>query len=266
MGDGHASLPPTVPERLDRSLREYWLERAAQHTCDSYAGVQLMKFPEDLRVYEHLLWDGHVNAVIELGAAFGASALWFRDRLRTMETYGRIGRWQVISVDVDVSQAQPHLEGEEGITLMPGDLNDPALPEAVADELYVDSNCLVVEDSAHIYSTTRAALDGFARFVGPGGFFVVEDGCVDIEEMRLLPDWPRGALPAIDDWLASPQGQEFSVRRELEIYGLSCHPRGFLQRSTTAAPASPGRRRRRRRLLGRRRVAPAGAAKRRPRP
>ncbi len=138
-----------------------------------------------------------------------------------------------------------------GRSFEPGDLNDSALPEAVADELYADSNCLVVEDSAHVYSTTRAALDGFARFVGPGGFFVVEDGCVDVEEMRLLPDWPRSVLPAIDDWLASPEGQEFSVRRELEVYGLSCHPRGFLQRSTTAAPASPGRRRRRRRPLGR---------------
>ena len=57
--------------------------------------------------------------------------------------------------------------------------------------------CFVVEDSAHTYETTLAALGSFARFVPQGGFFVVEDGCVDIEEMRLAPDWPRGVLPAM---------------------------------------------------------------------
>jgi cephalosporin hydroxylase len=93
-----------------------------------------------------------------------------------------------------------------------------------------DARCLVVEDSAHVYDTTRAALEGFHRFVEPGCFFVVEDGCVDIDELRLSPDWPRGVLPALSDWLATPSGGDFVVRRDLELYGVSCHPGGFLQR------------------------------------
>jgi cephalosporin hydroxylase len=89
---------------------------------------------------------------------------------------------------------------------------------------------MVIEDSAHVYETTTAALRGFARFVPAGGFFVVEDGCVDVEEMRLTPDWPRGVHPALNDWLETPAGRRFTVRRDLELYGLSCHPGGFLQR------------------------------------
>ena len=88
----------------------------------------------------------------------------------------------------------------------------------------------MIEDSAHVYETTYASLAGFARFVPPGGFFVVEDGCVDVDEMRLSPDWPRGVLPALHDWLGTPRGQGFRVRRDLELYGISCHPEGFLQR------------------------------------
>ena len=50
-------LPPPVSVDLHApALRDYWRERAAQHTDDSYAGVRMSKFPEDLRVYEHLLW------------------------------------------------------------------------------------------------------------------------------------------------------------------------------------------------------------------
>ncbi len=65
---------------------------------------------------------------------------------------------------------------------------------------------MVVEDSAHAYDTTMAALVGFAGFVPAGGFFVVEDGCVDIEPMRLRSTWPRGVLPAVDEWLMTPEG------------------------------------------------------------
>ncbi|MGI8557938.1 MAG: methyltransferase domain-containing protein [Solirubrobacteraceae bacterium] len=66
--------------------------------------------------------------------------------------------------------------------------------------------CFVVEDSAHRYDTTKAALEQFSRFVPPGGYFVVEDCCVDIYEMRLTDDWPRGALPTLKEWLMSEQG------------------------------------------------------------
>jgi cephalosporin hydroxylase len=230
------ALPPNVEVTPTRGeLREYWLARAAQHTQDSYAGVPLSKFPEDLRVYEHLLWESAANVVIELGAWCGASALWFRDRLRANASYGRIAEPLVISIDIEIAAARAHIDAvdpaHEGIVLLEGSVTDPALPERVAELVPAGARCLVVEDSAHVYETTYAALEGFHRFVGPGGFFVVEDGCVDVEELRLSPDWPRGVLPAVNDWLATPDGQAFTVRRELELYGLSCHPSGFLQRT-----------------------------------
>jgi hypothetical protein len=37
-------------------------------------------------------------------------------------------------------------------------------------------------------------------------------------------------LPALDAWLATSEGGEFEQRRDLELYGITCHPRGFLQR------------------------------------
>jgi cephalosporin hydroxylase len=211
-----------------------------QHTLDSYAGVTISKFPEDLRAYEHLIWECRTNVVIELGAQWGGSALWFRDRLRTMRMYGRIGSAQVITVDLSVAPARELIAAADPgyaaeITLLEGDVCDPALPDTVAEHLPPAARCLVVEDSAHTYETTIAALTGFARFVPVGGYFVVEDGCVDVEEMRVSEDWPRGVLPALETWLASPEGANFTVRRDLECYGLSCHPRGFLQRTAAGA-------------------------------
>jgi cephalosporin hydroxylase len=107
---------------------------------------------------------------------------------------------------------------------------DPDLPDRVAGLIHTGARCMVIEDSAYTYDTTWAALIGFVRFVPLGGYFVVEDGCVDIEEMRASDEWPRGVLPALNSWLATPDGQRFTVRRDRERFGLSCHSRGFLQR------------------------------------
>jgi cephalosporin hydroxylase len=228
-------LPPAVDPPFGGSVGEYWRARAKQHTQDNYAGVPLSKFPEDLRVYEHLLWIGAPQVVIELGSQFGGSALWFRDRLAALARYGRGGEPHVIAVDVEIERtreclAEHHADALDGIDLVAGDVLDPGLPAQVEELLRPGERALVVEDSAHVYETTMAALDGFSRFVPVGGFFVVEDGCVDVEEMRIETSWPRGVLPAVEEWLAGPEGGGFEQRRDLELYGLSCHPGGFLQR------------------------------------
>jgi cephalosporin hydroxylase len=230
-------LPPTVKIDLEHdSLRSYWLARARQHTKDAYAGVTFSKFPEDLRVYEHLLWLDAPDLVIEIGTQFGASALWFRDRLRALHAYGRIDREpRVITLDLNQAPAREALPAVDcdfhrDIELVEGDVCDPAIPDVVASLIADGTRCLVVEDSAHTQQTTSAALRGFARFVPPRGFFVVEDRCVDIDAMRAGDDWPRGVLPALAEWLQTPEGAGFTVRRDLELYGVSCHPGGFLQR------------------------------------
>lgn len=236
-----APRPPSVVADVERGdLRSYWRDRARQHTDDSYAGLRLSKFPEDLRTYEHLLWESSADTVIEIGTDHGGSALWLRDRLRALRGLGRIDRpGRVISIDIDQSFAAPALAAlpagaVEGIELVEADVTSPSLADRVAAMLRPEARCLVIEDSAHVAETTRAALEGFARFVPPRGFFVVEDGCVDVEAMR-LPSWPRGVLPALRDWLETPEGRNFEVRRDLELYGLSSHPFGFLQRRQSSS-------------------------------
>jgi cephalosporin hydroxylase len=236
-GDTDSELPPKVEVELTDPVHTLWRRRAAQHTKDWYAGVKLAKFPEDLRAYEHLLWASRADVVIELGTSWGASALWFADRLLALEAHGRIERGRVISVDLHTGPAAEAVAGAgrvhgEMITLIAADVCDPDLPARVQELIPAGSRCLVVEDSAHVYETTMAALRGFAMFVPVNVFFVVEDGCVDIEEMRLTEDWPRGVLPALRDWLQTDEGQAFRVRRDLELYGISCHHGGFLQRGT----------------------------------
>jgi cephalosporin hydroxylase len=219
----------------NHTVREFWMTRVAQAVRDVYAGAPLYKLPEDLRVYEHLLWAAAPQVVIEIGSGGGGSSLWFRDRLRTLAAYGRIADPLVVTVELDPSQSIGALEAADpdwrsSIRQVAGDVCDPATARQVEEIVPPGAAVLVTEDSAHVYDTTWAALSHFSSFVQPGGYFVVEDGCVDVEELRLEEGWPRGVLPALHDWLATEQGRSFRRRPDLELYGLTTNIGGFLQR------------------------------------
>ena len=228
-----------VESRGAMTLAEYWHERVALHHDGRYAGLPMLKFPEDLRTYEELIWDSRPEAILELGSLGGGSTLWLRDRLATLHGYGGPPP-RVVSVDISMDQARANLASadpsfEETITLIEGDLTSPKTV-AAAREAVGDAPCMVIEDSAHTYETTAAALATFSSLVPEEGFFVVEDGCVDIEWMRASDDWPRGVQPAVNEWLAG-DGVDFVRRRDLEVYGFTCHPGGILQRRTGLPPA-----------------------------
>jgi cephalosporin hydroxylase len=181
------------------------------------------------------LWASAAQVVIEIGAAGGGSALWFRDRLRTLAAYGRITDPLVVTIELDPSRTIDALESADpdwrsSIQLVAGDVCDPATARQVRDIVPPGAEVLVSEDSAHVYETTWSALTHFSPLVQPGGYFVVEDGCVDKEELRLEKGWPRGVLPALHDWLATEQGRAFRGRPDLELYGLTTNVEGYLQR------------------------------------
>ena len=228
-------FPPRVDPTLTPKTTDYWRARLSTLGVETYCGVPMSKLPEDLRVYQHLMWHDGVDTVIEIGTRHGGSALWFRDTLATAARYGRILDFRVITVDIDLELSDSALANvdpeHEGIEILEGDAQDPGLPALVDELVPENAHCLVVDDSAHDYETTLSVLRGFAGFVPDGGFLVIEDGVVDDEELRVKSsDWPRGVLPAIRDWLKSAEGLQFEVRREMELYGVTTNLKGFLQR------------------------------------
>jgi cephalosporin hydroxylase len=230
------ALPPTTHVDLAEPMRGYWVRRLRHSLRDTYMGIPMQKLPEDLRVYEHLLWISRANVVIELGARKGGSTLWFRHRLDALAACGRIERPRVIAVDQRTEPAAHALGAadpswRDSITLVTGDVGDEGVVEEVRSLVPPGSRCLVSEDTAHLYETTIAALRGFSEFVPVGGFFVVEDGHVDSDELRPQPpeNFPQGVVPALHDWLES-EGAGFRHRRDLELYGITSNFEGYLER------------------------------------
>ncbi len=230
---------------LSLPLGDYYLERIRVHMDETYVGIRMRKFPEDLLMYERVLWEQSIETVVELGTGHGGSALWFRDRLRTFSHYRASAPPLVITVDQDTEVARTLLPQtdpgyDETIKLITGDIRDSALVDVVNNAIPDGTRVLVIEDAAHTYETTLAALNNFAHLVPPNGYFVVEDGHRDYPGM-LPPDMKpadRGPLVAIDEWLRTPQGESFNIQRDREKYLVTSNPRGWLQRAAIGSRAA----------------------------
>lgn len=210
-----------VPD-LDWTLRQYWKWRLETHFNDRYRGKQLTKFPEDLRTYQKVIEETQPNVIIELGTYDGGSAMWFHDQMRGITHRASF----VATVDV----ADVRLD-YQGVIVIHGDLRDDDVLHRVEDVLDAGDRVMVVEDSAHTYDVTSAALRLYSEFVTPGCYFVVEDGIVDDPELSV---WAGsvGVQPAIVDFLATDAGKGFT-REWRDEFGLTMHPGGWLRKNET---------------------------------
>jgi cephalosporin hydroxylase len=235
-GDVLSEAMQALATGANDQLTKLWQLRIAQHFREGYAGVPMSKFPEDLRTYELILWERAPAVVVEVGVRHGGSTLWLRDRLFDFQRYRTGPAPRIIAVDVDLELARRNFDGMPpeavaGIELVEGDIAQPSVVEEILRAVPRGAEVFVIEDAQHDAATTRAALDALAPLIRAGGYFMVEDTCVDYELLRVTSDWPRGCATALAEWLnTDPLGRRFTRRSDLQAYGLTCHPGGLLQR------------------------------------
>jgi cephalosporin hydroxylase len=216
--------PDIISISYDEPLKAYWQRRLHQHHNDYYKDRKLMKLPEDLRAYQHLIERVRPEVILEFGTGFGASAVWFADQLDTFCGGGRV----VTIGNHEIPRDQPiHKEflDDPRISFVQGDL----VSEDVIDRVYdlcIGKRVMACEDSAHTQFVTFTALDRYSDLIQPGGWFVVEDGIVDEPEISI---WNAGGVqPAIREFLATERGKRFR-QHNLAFYGVTMHFNGWLE-------------------------------------
>lgn len=206
------ALPGRVSFELTDTVESLWKKRLDQHTGDRYKGRTLAKMPEDLRVYQHVIEASRPDTIVELGTYGGGSAIWFADQLDTFCGGGRV-------VTCDIYLPPQPLE-DPRVRFLHGSLQD--MSGQIGD--LVRGRVMVVDDSAHTYESTSAALNLYYHLVTPGCWFVVEDGVVD----ESISIWAGGGVqPAIRDFLRT---HDDFVQHDLAVYGLTTDHNGWLER------------------------------------
>ena len=188
-----------------------------------YRGRSLLKNPFDLVVYLQLLQQLRPGTVVEIGSKMGGSALWFAD----MMTLHGIDA-HVVSVDL-----QP-----------PSGIDDARIEFLQGDALRLQETLdagrcaqwkrplLVIEDSAHYYDTTLAAMRFFDPLLQRGDFLVVEDGVVAFLPGAAYRAYDDGPNRAVRTFLAD-SGDRYEVVPELCDwfgYNVTYCPNSWLRR------------------------------------
>ena len=210
----------------DETVATYWRRRLEQHVHDSYRGLQLAKFPEDLRAYQHIIERSRPEIIVEIGTGAGGSALWFADQLTSI-----LGDGLVVTIDV----THPKAISDDRITFIHGDAVERfGVVKELIDETHgyilkttgVDRavRVMVVDDASHMYEQTLSTLRSYNTLIPSGSFYIVEDTIVDTP----LSIWPntQGAGGAVKTFLA--ETTRF-VAEPYDIYGLTMHMGGWLR-------------------------------------
>ena len=188
----------------------------------TYKGLRCIKDPFDLAIYLRLLWDLRPKSLIEIGSNQGGGALWFADMLSVMGLLP----CPVVSIDRNpvTRLTDPRIAFLAGEAARLGETLTTQLRAALPHPW------LVIEDSAHSYEVTLAALRFLAGATVAGDVVVIEDGV--LSDLGMDEKYNGGPNRALAEFLvASPE--TFRVLTPYcDMFGMNAtyNPNGYLLR------------------------------------
>ena len=204
-----------VNDVFDKQLRVNWL------------GVEVIKYPTDLVVYQEIIHEIRPDLIVETGTHHGGSAMFFASILDL------VGRGEVISIDVNSRNNLPH---HPRITYLVGSSTSDDVVAEVASRAEGLETVLVTLDSSHTKQHVAQEIDIYHRFVTKGSYLIVEDTKLNGHPVftRYEPDVGEGPMEAVMEFLA--KDRTFQVDRSRERFFLTSNPSGFLLK--IASPTS----------------------------
>lgn len=208
----------TLETQLGMTLRQ-WIERYQGKLVFEqvhYRGVPTWKNVLDLWVYQEIIWETGVEAVIEIGARHGGTTLWLSDQLRNF----RGASATVISIDLE----RPARELPGNVHFICGDSIAPETVREV-EAIWARRKTLVIADGNHAADHVLEEMRLYAPLIPVGSYFIAEDGIVDVMDWKA---YTPGPMIAAQRFLA--ENDEFEVDRAREKFLLTYAPGGFLKR------------------------------------
>jgi cephalosporin hydroxylase len=181
-----------------------------------WLGVQALKNPLDLWIYQELVADTRPELIVETGTWRGGSALYLAS------ICDLLGAGEIVSIDVEpLREDYPQ---HPRITYLGGRSSTDSDVVAEVAERAGGRPILVILDSDHSQAHVEAELDAYAPLVPVGCYVVVEDSNIGKIREDLMP----GPLQAVETFLA--RTDEFEIDREREKFLLTFNPSGYLRR------------------------------------
>ncbi|HZK77107.1 MAG TPA: CmcI family methyltransferase [Candidatus Kapabacteria bacterium] len=182
-----------------------------------WQGIQVLKCPLDLWIYQEIIFRVRPDLIIETGTYKGGAAHFLASMCELA------GEGEVVTVDFE---AYPDLPIHPRITYLLGSSTEKAILRTFRERAEGKHSVLVILDSDHSMAHVRRELELYAPLVTKGSYLIAED--TNINGNPVLPESGPGPKEAIDDFLKSHS--EFTIDRSMEKLLMTFNPGGYLKR------------------------------------
>ena len=183
----------------------------------SWLGIQTVKCPLDLWLYQEILYDTKPDIIIETGTHCGGSAYFLAS------ICDLIGKGHVLSIDIEPAPTRPC---HRRITYLLGSSTSPAIGREIGTFISEGQRIMVVLDSDHRKSHVLEELLIFSQLVTSGCYLVVEDTNVNGHPVK--SDYGPGPMEAVSEFLKLDD--TFEIDETKTKFMLSFNPNGYLRK------------------------------------
>lgn len=239
-----------------------WMLRALEQRYVynfTWMGRPIIQLPQDMQVFQEIVWDVKPDLIIETGIAHGGSLIFSASLLALLDYADAVNEGtvldpknparRVLGVDIDIREhnriaVEAHPMASR-IKMIQGSSVEDSVIEKVRAAAAEAKRVLVCLDSNHTHEHVLAELERYAPLVSKGSYCIVFDTVVEDMPAELYPDrpWSPGDNPktAVHAYLKSLQensrvasdGQPLQLEIDYRVEDkllLTVAPDGFLKR------------------------------------
>jgi len=182
-----------------------------------WLGVETLKCPLDLWIYQEIIFDLRPRYIIECGTAAGGSALYLASLCDLL------GDGEVITIDVEERAGRP---SHRRIKYLHGSSVDQEVVDEVKALIKDAGPVMVILDSDHRREHVLNELHIYSEIVTAESYLIVEDTNVNGHPVFQLHG--AGPMEAVEQFLR--ETDDFVADREREKFFLTFNPKGYLRK------------------------------------
>jgi len=180
-------------------------------------GIQTLKVPSDLWIYQEIIYEVKPDYIIESGTWHGGSAL-FLANICDIMNHGKV---------ITVDNIKRNLPKNDRISYLTGKSIDPKIINQIRNIINSKNKVMVILDSRHEKIYVDQEMEIYKEFVSEGSYLIVEDTVADY--YSLYAEYEKaGPMESVLEFLKN--NKNFVVDQNREKFLLTANINGYLKR------------------------------------
>lgn len=197
-----------------------------------WLGVPIIQMPEDLIIFQEIVYKTQPDLIIETGVARGGSIIFWASIQKLCGITGK-----VLGVDIDIRQHARSAINESNfkdeIDLIEGSSIEDKVVDQVKKIVSQHKRIMVVLDSNHTHEHVLSELEIYSKFVTKDCFLLVLDTVIDDLKVDPTRPWGPGSSPksAVKEFMLKTSGDFINEQSYENRALLSVAPYGYWRKS-----------------------------------